>query len=207
MTRSKKRPRIPIHWLHTQGYCEYQIQLEHVQKVISRLTPEMQLGAKRHLELEEDHKQKAELELTPEDALTKVKEERVTLDCRELPVQGSKIYGLIDEVHMSPSQVTIIDDKPNRRPYLSTKKQIWGYCLAFEEHFNPKLPIVACLRHRDTQDIIWKKEFTIKDKEIVQTAIDRITGIINQSREAIPTTNPKKCMKCRFQPACDVKNV
>ena len=124
MTRRKSSPRIPIHWLLTQGYCEYQIHLEHVQKVKSKPTPEMQVGKKRHTELEEDHKQRAELKLSPEEALTKSKDEKVTLICRELSVIGLRIHGIIDEVRISPNQITIIDDKPSRTAYLSTKKQI-----------------------------------------------------------------------------------
>lgn len=74
---------------------------------------------------------------------------------REIPVEVDKLYGLIDEVHFTPDRIIIIDDKPNNQAFSSIKKQIWGYCLAFEEQFKPDLPIFGCLRQKDTKQIIW----------------------------------------------------
>ncbi len=199
--------KIPISWLHTQGYCEYQIQLEYVQKIKSKPTKAMQLGKKIHEKLEEDHKEKADLKLSTEGALSKVKEEKVTLICRELPIEGTNIYGIIDEVQLNPDQIRIIDDKPGQIAYISMKKQVWGYCLAFQEKFNPDQAIIACLRNRDTQEVIWEKNFSTEDNELVQKAIDRIMGILNQTKEAIPTGNPNKCQKCRFQTQCTRKTL
>ena len=143
--------KIPVHWLHSQGYCEYQIYLEYVEGVKVEPTIEMQMGKKIHTILEEEHKKKAELRLTMEDTLKKAREEKVVLVGREIPVIGNHLYGWIDEVHFMPDQIVIIDDKPNTVPFLSNKKQVWGYCLAFQEWVKPNLPLIASLRDRDTQ--------------------------------------------------------
>jgi len=51
--------KIPIHWLQSQTYCEYQICLEHVKGVKVEPTPEMNYGKEAHAILEENHKKKA----------------------------------------------------------------------------------------------------------------------------------------------------
>lgn len=43
--------RIPIHWLHSQAYCEYQIFLEKVKGIQPELTLEVQHGIEAHAAL------------------------------------------------------------------------------------------------------------------------------------------------------------
>lgn len=51
--------RIPIHLLHTQAFCEYQLFLERVKRVQVERTLDMQIGDKIHAMLEEEHHKKA----------------------------------------------------------------------------------------------------------------------------------------------------
>ena len=200
----RRNYKIPIHWLHSQGYCEYQIYLEHVKGIKVAPTPEMNKGKEIHSLLEENHKKKAKLKLSTKDALEKSQKEKIILIGREVPVSGNYLYGLIDEVHFTPNRIVIIDDKPNNYPYMTNKKQVWGYCLAFEEQFRAKLPLVACIRHRDTKRIIWKEIFSDVHKNIVLESVERILGIINQDKKAEPTNKVNRCKSCRLKEVCDI---
>lgn len=207
MGNNKVGKKIPIHWLHSQAYCEYQIYLEYVRGVEVEPTIEMRIGKNVHLLLEEEHEKKAELKLTVENAIKKAQEEKIVLVGREIPVIGNRLYGSIDEAHFMPDQIVIIDDKPNSVPFLSNKQQVWGYCLAFQEQFNPDIPIVACLRHRDTQEIIWKELFSEEQKNMVLESIERVLGIINKEITPKPTDNVNKCRNCKLRDDCDVYNI
>lgn len=199
--------KIPISLLHSQVYCEYQIFLERVRGIEVEPTEEMKVGKEVHSLLEDEHKKRAKLELSIPDAMKKSIKEKITLIGREIRVFGNLLYGKIDEVHFMPSQIIIIDDKPNDYPYLSNKKQIWGYCLAFEEHFNPGLPLLATLRQRDTQEIFWEKEFIDEDKDMVLESAQRILDVLNGKRQPEPTLNIKKCRSCRHKDGCDKCNI
>ena len=196
--------RIPIHWLHSQAYCEYQIYLEHVIDIVVEPTPKMNGGKEVHTILEEDHKKKAKLKLSINDALKKSQKEKITLVGREIPVMGNYLYGLIDEVHFMPNHIIIIDDKPNSYPFMTNKKQVWGYCLAFEEQFRIKLPLIACIRHRDTRRVIWREIFSNNHRNIILESTERILGVINQNKRAEPTNKINKCKSCRLKDVCDV---
>ncbi|MCX6819621.1 MAG: Dna2/Cas4 domain-containing protein [Candidatus Aenigmarchaeota archaeon] len=198
--------KIPIHWLHVQAYCEYQLYLEHVKGIEVEPTPEMQTGKEIHTALEEEHEKKAELEITTKDAIKKAAKDKVTLIGREIPVTGKHIYGLIDEIHFMPKQIVIIDDKPNDYPYFSNKKQVWGYCLAFEEQFKVKKTIFAAIRQSTTQEIIWQENFLDEHRNNVIESVNRILGIINGERTPEPTVKLNKCRSCRFGKSCEVFN-
>lgn len=195
--------RIPINWLHIQGYCEVQIYLEKKMGVEARPTPEMELGRQKHEELYQQHLERAELKLSPEQAIKKASVEGLVLVSRELPVKGSQLIGIIDEVIFAPTEIWIIDDKPPDYPYFSNKLQVWGYCYAFEEQFQPKQEIIGALKHRDSQRIIWKEPFTDEHREEVEKSVVRILGILTLLREPEPTSNPNKCRSCRFFEACE----
>jgi len=203
-SNKKMNKKIPIHWLHSQVYCEHQIYLEYVKGVEVEPTPEMQKGKEIHAILEDQHRKKAQLELTIAEALQKAKHEKKSLIGREVPVIGNHLYGLIDEIHFTPYHIVIIDDKPNYRPLFSNKKQVWGYCLAFQEQFKPDLPIIASLRHRDSQKIIWQEKFLEEHKKMVLESVERILDILNGNRKPQPTSKLNKCRNCKLNSVCDV---
>lgn len=200
--------RIPISWLHSHGYCEYTIVLEHVEGIEPEITFEMQQGIEAHAALDEAHKAAAELELTVTDALAKAKAEEVVLTARDVFIEGERIIGCIDEVVFMPDRILIVDDKPGDIAWLSSRRQIWGYCLAFEEQYKPELPIVAVLRNRDTGKEIWSEPFSQEHREETLTAIGRILGILSGEITEIQVTgNPNKCRACRLKGSCDAKSV
>ena len=195
--------RIPIHLLHIQAFCEYQLFLEYVKGIHVAPTMDMQKGRQIHALLEDRHREDTMFPLYVSDALKQSREEDRVLVGREIPVSGILLYGRFDEVHLAPSRVLIIDDKPNNYPFLSNKKQVWGYCLAFREQYQATRPVFAALRQRNTQEIFWQKEFTVDDQNMVIESAIRILDILNGMREPEPTSRSTKCSSCRLRVECD----
>jgi len=195
--------RIPVSWLHSYGYCEYQIYLEHVRGIEGGETPEMREGREVHTAMDEAHKAAAEVELGIDEALVKAQKEQVVLSARQVQVRGEQLTGIIDEVVFFPDRLMIVDDKPGDIAWPGSKMQAWGYCLAFQEQWQPDLPIVAGIRNRKTGHEIWAEPFTRQHRQAVIRAVSRIRQILDG--EAIPrgAGNPRKCRACRFHDSCD----
>jgi CRISPR-associated exonuclease Cas4 len=195
---------IPVHWLHTHAYCEYQIYLEKVQGLEAPPTMEMIAGAKRHAILDEEHEKKAELDLTVSEAAVKAQLEEVSLISRDIFVKGTTLYGRIDEVVFEPARIIIIDDKPSAQPYFTNKIQVWGYCHAFQEMYQPNLPLFGALRQEDTGDVVWLEEFLKDHAMLVKITVDRIQAILGGIESPQPAGNSRKCKPCRFKGSCPV---
>ena len=196
------RQDIPVHMLSSYVYCEYQIYLEKIEGVKITPTAEMRQGAARHTVLEQEHQEKSEYNLTVEEALEKTKEEKIVLVGREIPVTGHRLRGRIDEVHFHEHQIIVVDDKPNSYPFEGNKRQVWGYCVAFEEQYKPGLPLIGCLRQRDARQIIWAEPFSSKHKTTVLTSVDRIFKILDGTLTPLRTDNKNKCLRCKLKGNC-----
>ncbi len=195
----------PISWLHSKGFCEYQLYLEKIKKIEVENTEEMLLGKKIHEELEKQFLEEAEEEMTIEEALTVSKETGKSFLVRELDTISSKygIYGKIDEVQIFPDSVVVIDDKPGYNAYPGLVKQVLAYSLSFGDQFKPKREIFSVLRNRDTREVFWQEKFSEESANIVVKDILEIHDLIRNVRIPEATTNPQKCMKCRFKNVCD----
>lgn len=193
---------IPVYWLHTHAYCEYQIYLEKVQGLEAPPTAEMLAGAQTHAILDEEHEKKAELDLTVGEAAAKAQLEAVSLVSRDIFVKGIALYGRIDEVIFEPTRIVIIDDKPGAQPYFTNKVQVWGYCQAFQEMYQPNLPLFGALRQEDTGDIIWLEEFLEDHEMLVRVTVDRIRAILSGDENPQPAGSSRKCNPCRFRESC-----
>ncbi|MEM5807299.1 MAG: CRISPR-associated protein Cas4, partial [Candidatus Aenigmatarchaeota archaeon] len=123
----------PISWLHSKGFCEYQLYLEKIKKIKVEKTAEMIIGKQIHEELEREFLEQAEEEMTIEEALIRSKETGESFFIRELETISSKygIYGKIDEVQIFPDNILIIDDKPGSVAYQGLIKQVAAYSLSF----------------------------------------------------------------------------
>jgi hypothetical protein len=195
-------PKISVSWLDSFGYCEYQFYLKHVIGIKVKPSKEMLLGTKRHIILEIEHKEKATVKLSVRNAMKWAEKEKVKLTTRELWVEGTKLQGRIDELQIYPDRIMVIDDKPTTYPWDNHKKQIWGYCLAFEEQYNPSFPIYSILRNRDTQEIVWRELLTNQHRELVSADISQMFEILEGTRVAELTENKKKCMACGLRIKC-----
>ena len=192
----------PISWLNKQGYCEYQLYLEHMKGIESPATPEMTHGSEIHQQLEDIFKKDSEPS-TFEDALeTSKKDALMSRECFVVaPEYG--IRGFIDEIWMKPDEIVIIDDKPGRTPYQSTMNQVRAYCLAFKDMTGDERNIKGALRERGTANLFWIEKFTPEVEEQIKFTINRMHGLFDGSKPFIPTKNPNKCRSCRFKNNCE----
>jgi hypothetical protein len=200
----KNRPLFPISWLHKQEFCEYQIFLENVKGIKVRPTKVMVEGKAEHGRLFEEFKKEA-VPATFEEILTRSKVVQVlSREFRVVDVRHG-VYGLIDEVLLTPESFIVIDDKPGRTTYLSNIRQVHGYCLAFGETVKPldSRPIVAALRERGTNNIYWTMPFTQSAETEIASMVDRIHALISGREEFTSSDNSNKCRGCRFNSACD----
>lgn len=200
--------RIPIHWLHTQAFCEYEIFLSAV-RLIPDPNPhreDIEEGKLAHNILLAQHNavalptDKSIEELAHDATITKA-----SSIIREVLVIGERMVGRIDEVELTPDGIYVIEDKPRhlRDPFISEKRQAQGYAMVFREVHAVVCPIIAVIRDRDTQDWLWQKPLDNEDMRAVNESLDRIIGILTGSWEAVPTRNENKCHYCRWNVACD----
>ena len=192
----------PISWLNKQGYCEYQLYLEHMKGIKTPATAEMTHGSEIHQQLEDIFKRDS-TPSTFEDALEASKKDASM--SRECFVVAPKygIRGFIDEIWMKPDEIVIIDDKPGRTPYQSTMNQVRAYCLAFKDMTGDERTIKGVLRERGTSNLFWIEKFTPKVEEQIKFTINRMHGLFDGSKPFIPTKNPNKCKSCRFKNNCE----
>ena len=187
----------PISWLNKQGYCEYQIYLEHMKGIETAATPEMTHGSSVHEQLETIFKQDA----TPASFEQAVEESKQTSSMsREVFVIAPEygIRGYIDEIRMKPEEIVIIDDKPGRTPYQSSMNQVRAYALAYKSMTNDDRTIKSALRERGTDNLFWIEPFTPEVEKEIKFTINRMQGLIEGSKPFIPTKNPNKCRSCRY---------
>ncbi len=193
----------PISWLNQQGYCEYSIYLENVRGIETEPTIEMKQGQAIHQELENDFKKDAEIIDFKE--MMKLSQTQEILS-REMYVSSPKfgIRGLIDEIWLTPDEFIIIDDKPGSFAYNSTINQVFGYCLAFKDTIGADdRKISGALRQRGTSNIFWMQEFNEESQRRIQKILERMQNLLKGSKHFLPTNNPRKCAKCRFNSFCE----
>ncbi|AMK15592.1 CRISPR-associated protein Cas4 [Methanobrevibacter olleyae] len=197
----------PISWLNTQGYCEYSLYLEYFKGIATLPTQAMTTGTEEHAKLEDKFRETAQAS-SFDDAFELSKEKEIL--SREMFVIDSKegIRGFIDEIWMTPDEIVIIDDKPGNRAYISSIHQVLAYCLAFKNMIaDDNRKIKGALRQRGTDNIFWSEEFDEKNEERIKYLINRMHGLFNGQKPFIPTKNPNKCKKCRFQSYCEEKAI
>jgi CRISPR-associated exonuclease Cas4 len=196
---------IPVHWLHTHAYCEYQLFLEKAIGIETPPTAEMLSGSGQHEFLDTEHKKKAEIELTTVEAVEKARAEGVSLVSRDAFVKGISIFGRIDEIVFEPNRIIIIDDKPGSRPYFSNKVQVWGYCKAFREMYHPDLPLFGALRQEDNGKIVWLEWFKEDQASLVDAMVRRIQVVLSGKEKPQTNANSRRCQPCRFKSSCPVQ--
>ena len=103
-----ERPLFPISWLHKQEFCEYQIYLENVMGIKVKPTKQIIEGKQEHEKLYDEFKKEA-VPATFDEMLLESK--KVQVYSREFRVRdlGHGIYGLIDEVLLTPDSFIVID--------------------------------------------------------------------------------------------------
>lgn len=193
----------PISWLNKQGYCEYQLYLEHFKGIEVSRTSAMKKGTAVHEKLEEDFKQTA-TPATFQEAIEISKEKPII--SREVFVISppSGIRGYIDEIQITPTEIIVIDDKPGTTPYESMINQVRAYCLCLKEMLvNDERTIKGALRQRDTGKIFWSETFDEEVENSIKFLINRMEGLFKGTKPFVPTKNKNKCKSCRYQSYCE----
>jgi CRISPR-associated exonuclease Cas4 len=200
----KGRPFFPISWLQKQDYCEYQIWLENIRGIKVKPTQSMVEGTQQHEQLYDRFAQEA-APATVEQMLDESK--KATIFSREFRVLDAAhgIYGYIDEVWLTPDSFVVIDDKPGTRAFTSNIHQIYGYCLAFKTIIEPddKRGLIAALRERGTDNIIWQAPFNHVAEEEIVPVIGHIHNLISGKESFSSSANPNKCKVCRLKGYCN----
>ena len=200
----KERPLFPISWLHKQEFCEYQIYLENIMGIKVKPSKEMIAGNLAHKGLYDSFRKEA-IPATLDDMLFESKKAQIY--SREFRVRDLEhgIYGLIDEVLLTPDSFVVIDDKPGTKTFQSNINQVFGYCLAFKVIVAPQdaRPIVAALRERGTDNIYWNVPFDSQAEGYIATVIEHIHSLLDGVIEFSSSGNPNKCRNCRFKDRCN----
>ena len=198
------RQLFPINWLQKQDYCEYQIYLENVKGLQVKPTAAMTVGSQGHDQL---YNQFA-ISATPATAEEMLTESKVgAIYSREFQVLDLEhgIYGLIDEIWITPEGFIVIDDKPGTKAYSSNIHQVYGYCLAYRGMISriDNRRIIGALRERGTSNIYWQSPFDEEAVEEIRPMVKRIHNLLQGIEEFSSTDNQNKCQACRFNTQCD----
>jgi len=198
------KPELNISSIASLKFCEQSFYLQTVMG-LKLTSKEMVNGLQKHEELLQKHLEKAELELTIEQALQKAIVEKQVLSVRELPLKAVfnnyLLKGRIDEVLITPEKVFIIDDKPKSKVFDSHKAQLYGYALLFKKALNPAQHIFIALRDWNSQTIYWEQAFKQEHALIVENLVMRALQILNGSKP-MPTSNANHCKNCVFKTIC-----
>ena len=197
--------KIPASWLTSYAYCEYQIYLEHGRGAAPEPRPETVESKAAQASLEEPYKVGTKLELSVDDAMAKVGADGIVISARGVVVEGADIEGCIDEIVFMPDRILVIDDKPGDMAWPGRRMQTWGCCMAFEEQYNPSLPIMAGVRSKDTGYEVWAQPFAQGHRDEVERAVFRIRQLIDGEAVLVRTRNRRKCRACWFVVSCDAK--
>jgi len=202
---------IKISDLHTQAYCEYQLNFQW--SGVRIVSEQMETGTRRHQELEAEHNEK--MRDAPQVTLEKAIENTSLgkeSGGREIFVKSDTygIIGKIDEILISPEGIFIIDDKPTDFAYLSDKSQARAYAICIRDEYeniilSNNLKVFSVIRNRDSGDTIWSEELTDAVKSETLERIERIRKLAKGEIAFIPTRNPNKCRVCQYHKAkvCD----
>ena len=199
---------IPISRIQQFGFCEYSVFLRDIENVEAEPTEQMITGKQAHDQLYEEFLATAK----PSTIKQMIKKSRKSeVLSRELFVESEMfgILGRIDEIHFSPNNFVIIDDKPGTRVFTSNKNQVFAYCLAFIDYISQwramddSRPVIAALRERDSQKIIWRSPFDETARTVIVNEINRMHSMMSGNLPFSITNNPNKCRACSVREHCD----
>lgn len=197
--------KIPIHWLHSQAFCEYEIYLATVKGVPDPYPDRTDLveGRAAHTTLLDNHmKDAVPTTLTIPELAQEAKRTYACQVLRELQVTGHRLYGLIDEVEIhAHGHIYVLEDKPRSKtgtPFLSEIRQAQGYALAFHQNYPALKPVIPVIRDRNNGEWLWQGELDKDTIHSVNEALNRIFGILDGSWVPVPTKIRAKCMFCRW---------
>ncbi len=194
--------KIGASWFQSYGYCEYKFYLHKVLGIDLEITKKVNEGTLIHTNKEKEFIKVAEPiswnKFLESEELTITKE--VNFDNQ---IGDVILLGKIDEIAIDKEKILIIDDKPKAFPNESTRLQLYAYCYLFKEKFKEiRKPIFAVLRERDSNRIVWQKEYSKLEEDEFFREFHRMKNILLGLEDPLPTDNSNKCKACQFKYNC-----
>jgi len=196
-----QKPQINASWFGSHEYCEWKWYLENVLKEKVPITRSMAIGKEIH-QIKEDKFKEVAIPSTPKEFL----ESKFYTITKEILLRKEFndfiLVGKIDELGVDADSLYVIDDKPRAKPYLGPKRQIWAYCILINEFVKENHPkhsgkkIISILRDRDTNEEVWKEEFSEDNQKEVLDVIDRMLSLFRKEIEPEANIIPAKCRAC-----------
>ncbi len=188
-------------------FCPHKLFLQYVERIEVPKTKAMISGTTSHKRLEIKQKAKSIGKFTFDEAIKLSLKEKAVVRAREIWTHGKKLYGIADEILITPEHknihLSVIDDKPdNSFVYEGPKLQVMAYCLAISEN-DYSFPMSGVIRGRETQNHLWEDKFSSIHKQQVAQIVENIDNILEQKAAAQPKPHPAKCAKCSFNQACE----
>ena len=201
-----KRDFIPISWLHTQDFCEYQLYLQHVLHVKLPATKEMLSGLQKHSELQQVFNKKAvPIEEPVEKHIEKLLRGEIgPFSMREFSLKSEtyKLTGKIDEIQLFQERALIIDNKPSLSAKVADINQLRAYCLCFSDAYKWEREICNAVQNSESQKFVFAEQFNDAAKLAVEGIIGRMHDLFSGDLDFIATNEKWKCAACRYNIVC-----
>ncbi|MBI2530309.1 MAG: PD-(D/E)XK nuclease family protein [Candidatus Diapherotrites archaeon] len=201
-----KRDLIPISWLHTQDFCEYQLYLQHVLRIKLPATKEMLSGLQKHAELEQAFREKAApIEEPIETHINKLlRGEIEPFSMREFSLKSEKyrLTGKIDEIQLFRERALIIDNKPSLSAKAADINQLRAYCLCFSDAYRWEGEICNAVQNSESQKFVFAERFNEDAKLAAEGLISRMHALFSGNADFSAADEKWKCAACRFNAVC-----
>ncbi|MEM2954665.1 MAG: CRISPR-associated protein Cas4 [Candidatus Nanoarchaeia archaeon] len=198
--------KIPISALGEFDYCPHSIYLKFVEGIKPQKNEQIRKGEEIHASLDQEYFSKGEM-LSLEEALEKSTTTEKVFVIRAVTIENKILKGIVDEIEISKEQIRIIDDKPikENRIWHGMKLQIYGYCTAYEDTHDLDRDLYACIRNRDSREIVLQELFENKHREEVNKVINQMLDIFSGKIEPKGSESAAKCKVCRYNIYCSKK--
>ena len=201
-----KRDLIPISWLHTRDFCEYQLYLQHVLHIKLPATKEMLSGLQKHAELEQKFKEQAiPIEEPVEKHIEKLLRGEIgPFSMREFSLKSEtyKLTGKIDEIQLFRERALIIDNKPSLSAKAADINQLRAYCLCFSDAYKWENEIYNSIQNSTSQKFVFAELFDGNAKNNVEAVVKRMHALFSGNADFIPANEKWKCAACRYNIVC-----
>lgn len=162
-----------------------------------KMTFAMVKGAKAHAKKYGEHKERADRSLELGIAVDMAMAGGELIG-REVEVFGNGLYGIIDEVQLSPDNATVIDFKSSLTP--RGKLQVLAYASALRA-LGCKQITAKILRTQD-EEVLWERSFDDDDYWFVESVKQRLHSTV-RSGIFPKKVDPQICKTCPFVKICD----
>jgi|GEM_PF-5993466 CRISPR-associated protein Cas4 len=209
--RNKTFNLIPVSFLNSFHYCKHQVYLAGVLGIKPHYSVNRRIikGTLVHRIIRKTCENMGDLIKDIRLAYTISKKEDRTVWGREVPVVGKTLYGIVDELWISPDGALVIEYKPSIRAYKGHKCQVMGYCFALMESLNVSLnsfEIRGKIVSWEYSSVLWEKRLS---KTIIRKIKKTVAEIFDILNEKTPSNRVKSglCSTCSYHYYCSYRGL